>query len=68
MAAHAFYDRASDQRGPAGPNDYNDHAGSVLLEVGGRVIGAIGVGGADSHEIDDACAHAAVAGLQSKLR
>jgi uncharacterized protein GlcG (DUF336 family) len=42
----------------ANPKDYNDHAGSVLLKVGGEIIGAIGVGGASSHDIDDACAHA----------
>ncbi|MGC3982347.1 MAG: heme-binding protein [Steroidobacteraceae bacterium] len=52
----------------ANPNDYNDHAGSLPLKVGGEVIGGIGISGATTHEIDEACASEAVAKLQSKLK
>lgn len=52
----------------ANPNDYNDHAGSVLLKVGSDIIGGIGVSGAAAHETDEACAKEAVAKLQAKLK
>jgi uncharacterized protein GlcG (DUF336 family) len=37
---------------------YNSRAGGLLIIVGGKVVGAIGVGGARGSENDEACAQA----------
>jgi len=47
--------------------DYNDHPGSLPLQVGGTLIGGIGITGAPTHEEDEACARSAVTQLQGKI-
>jgi uncharacterized protein GlcG (DUF336 family) len=47
---------------------FNARAGGVLLQVGGEVIGAIGVGGARGSENDEACALAGVKKIQDRLK
>jgi uncharacterized protein GlcG (DUF336 family) len=46
---------------------YNVRAGGVLLKVKDRIVGAIGVGGAQGSENDEACALAGVAAIQDEL-
>jgi uncharacterized protein GlcG (DUF336 family) len=41
--------------------------GGVLVEAGGSLVGAVGVSGAPSGELDDACARAGVAAIEEKL-
>lgn len=47
---------------------FSVRAGAVLLKAGSDVIGAIGVGGARPSEVDEACAQAAVAAIQARLK
>jgi len=47
---------------------FNSRAGGVLLQVGGEVIGAIGVGGARGSENDEACALTGVKKIQDRLK
>ncbi|MFT3907301.1 MAG: heme-binding protein [Steroidobacteraceae bacterium] len=47
--------------------DYNDHPGSLPLLLDGKLIGGIGIGGAPTHEDDEACARSAVTQLQGKM-
>lgn len=47
---------------------FNSRAGGVLLQVGGEVIGAIGVGGARGSENDEACALTGVRKIQDRLK
>ena len=47
---------------------FNARGGGVTISVGGTVIGAIGVGGARGSEIDEACALAGLAQVQSRLQ
>jgi uncharacterized protein GlcG (DUF336 family) len=51
----------------ANPN-FNARGGGVTLTVNGSVIGAIGVGGARGSDIDEACALAGIAKVQSRLQ
>ena len=46
----------------------NARAGGVLLVVNGATIGAIGVGGARGSDVDEACALAGIAQVQSRLQ
>jgi uncharacterized protein GlcG (DUF336 family) len=48
--------------------NYNTHAGGLLLKVGSDVIGAIGVGGAKGSEKDESCASAGLQKIQSRLK
>jgi uncharacterized protein GlcG (DUF336 family) len=41
--------------------------GGVLVEAGGSLVGAVGVSGAPSGDLDDACAKAGVAAIEEKL-
>lgn len=41
--------------------------GGVMVEAGGSLVGAIGVSGAPSGELDDACAKAGIAAIEDKL-
>lgn len=41
--------------------------GGVPVEVHGSIVGAVGVSGAPSGEIDDACARAGIAAIQDQL-
>ena len=41
--------------------------GGVLIEVGGSMVGAVGVSGAPSGELDDACARAGLEAIEEKL-
>lgn len=41
--------------------------GGVLVEAGGRLVGAVGVSGAPSGEEDDACARAGIEAIQGEL-
>jgi uncharacterized protein GlcG (DUF336 family) len=50
----------------ANPN-FNVRAGGVLLKVKDQIVGAIGVGGAQGSENDEACALAAIAAIQKRL-
>lgn len=50
----------------ANPN-FNVRAGGVLLKVKDQIVGAIGVGGAQGSENDEACALAAIATIQERL-
>ena len=43
-------------------------AGGVPIKVGNEIIGAIGVSGAEPSEADEACAVAAIAKVQSRLK
>ena len=47
---------------------YNARGGGVTITVGSTVIGAIGVGGARGSEVDEACAVAGLAQVQSRLQ
>jgi uncharacterized protein GlcG (DUF336 family) len=47
---------------------FNARGGGVTISVGGTVIGAIGVGGARGSDIDEACALAGIAQVQSRLQ
>ena len=47
---------------------FNARGGGVPLAVNGTVIGAIGVGGARGSDVDDACALAGIAKVQSRLQ
>jgi uncharacterized protein GlcG (DUF336 family) len=47
---------------------FNARAGGVTFSVNGVVIGAIGVGGAKGSEVDEACALAGLALVQSRLQ
>jgi uncharacterized protein GlcG (DUF336 family) len=51
----------------ANPN-FNARGGGVTLSANGAVIGAIGVGGARGSDIDEACALAGIAQVQSRLQ
>jgi uncharacterized protein GlcG (DUF336 family) len=51
----------------ANPN-FNARGGGVPIAVGGTLIGAIGVGGARGSDIDEACALAGIAQVQSRLQ
>jgi uncharacterized protein GlcG (DUF336 family) len=52
----------------ANPNFNARGGGVVLTDKGGAVIGAIGVGGARGSDIDEACALAGIAQVQSRLQ
>ena len=41
--------------------------GAVLIRAGGKVIGALGVGGAPGGDKDEACAKAGLAKIQARL-
>ncbi|MDX1609410.1 MAG: heme-binding protein [Halofilum sp. (in: g-proteobacteria)] len=41
--------------------------GGVLVEAGGRMVGAVGVSGAPSGEDDDACARAGIEAIRAEL-
>jgi uncharacterized protein GlcG (DUF336 family) len=41
--------------------------GGVLVEAGGSMVGAVGVSGAPTGELDDACARSGVAAIEEKL-
>ncbi|HET9822988.1 MAG TPA: heme-binding protein [Burkholderiaceae bacterium] len=41
--------------------------GGVLVEAGGSIVGAIGVSGAPTGEIDDRCAKAGIAAIRDEL-
>jgi uncharacterized protein GlcG (DUF336 family) len=41
--------------------------GGVLVEAGGSMVGAVGVSGAPTGELDDACARSGVATIEEKL-
>ena len=43
-------------------------AGGVPVKVGNEVIGAVGVGGAPGGHLDEACANAALAKVESQLK
>ena len=47
---------------------FNARGGGVTISVGGALIGAIGVGGARGSDIDEACALAGLAQVQSRLQ
>jgi uncharacterized protein GlcG (DUF336 family) len=47
---------------------FNARGGGLAIVVGGIVIGAIGVGGARGSEVDEACAAAGLAQVQSRLQ
>ena len=47
---------------------FNARGGGVTISVGGTLIGAIGVGGARGSDIDEACAVAGLAQVQSRLQ
>lgn len=47
---------------------FNARGGGVTITVGGALIGAIGVGGARGSDIDEACALAGLAQVQSRLQ
>lgn len=47
---------------------FNARGGGVTITVGGTLIGAIGVGGARGSDIDEACALAGLAQVQSRLQ
>jgi uncharacterized protein GlcG (DUF336 family) len=40
--------------------------GGLPIEIGGEVVGAIGVGGAPGSNFDDACAHAGLDALKNR--
>jgi uncharacterized protein GlcG (DUF336 family) len=65
--AHAQADPAFDAEVRADPNLVS-WAGGVPIEVGGRIIGAIGVSGAEPSEKDEACADDALAKVRSDLK
>jgi uncharacterized protein GlcG (DUF336 family) len=44
------------------------HAGAVLIMMGGKTVGAIGVGGAPGGEKDEVCALAGVAKIADRLK
>jgi uncharacterized protein GlcG (DUF336 family) len=41
--------------------------GGVLVQAGGAIVGAIGVSGAPSGEMDEACAKAGVASIRDDI-
>jgi uncharacterized protein GlcG (DUF336 family) len=41
--------------------------GGVLVEAGGSMVGAVGVSGAPTGELDDACARSGIAAIEEKL-
>lgn len=47
---------------------FNARGGGVTISVGGTVIGAIGVGGARGSDVDEACALAGLAQVQTRLQ
>jgi uncharacterized protein GlcG (DUF336 family) len=47
---------------------FNARGGGVTLSANGAVIGAIGVGGAKGSDVDEACALAGIAQVQSRLQ
>ena len=59
---------------PSGPNGGIRHlpnvamiGGGIPLEAAGRLVGAIGVSGAPSGELDDACAKAGISAIRDAL-
>jgi uncharacterized protein GlcG (DUF336 family) len=67
LGEQAKTDTALAARIAAGPG-YNARAGGLTINVGGTVIGAIGVGGARGSEVDEACAQAGIAQVQGRLQ
>jgi uncharacterized protein GlcG (DUF336 family) len=51
----------------AANTNFNTRAGGVLLKLNNETIGAIGVGGAQGSENDEACALAGIQAIQAKL-
>jgi uncharacterized protein GlcG (DUF336 family) len=47
---------------------FNARGGGVTIAVGDTIIGAIGVGGARGSDVDEACALAGIAKVQSRLQ
>ena len=47
---------------------FKARGGGVTIAVGGAIIGAIGVGGARGSDVDEACALAGIAQVQSRLQ
>jgi uncharacterized protein GlcG (DUF336 family) len=47
---------------------FNARGGGVTIAVGDTIIGAIGVGGARGSDVDEACAMAGIAQVQSRLQ
>ena len=67
LGEKAKTDPALAARIAANPN-FNARGGGVTLSANGVVIGAIGVGGARGSDIDEACALAGIAQVQSRLQ
>jgi uncharacterized protein GlcG (DUF336 family) len=67
LSEQAKNDTALAERIAANPA-FNARAGGVPILADGAIIGAIGVGGARGSDIDDACALAGLAQVQSRLR
>jgi uncharacterized protein GlcG (DUF336 family) len=60
LAEKSKGDAALAEKLSADPN-YNSRAGGVLIQKNGRIIGAVGVGGAKGSEKDEGCAKVALA-------
>jgi|WetSurMetagenome_2_1015567.scaffolds.fasta_scaffold93185_2 uncharacterized protein GlcG (DUF336 family) len=67
MEIRAKNDKAFSDLISANPNEYNNHAGSLVLKVNGEVIGGIGISGAATHEMCEECCHEAIANVSLKL-
>lgn len=67
LGEHAKTDKALADRIAANPG-FNARGGGLTISVNGAVIGAIGVGGARGSDVDEACALAGLAQVQSRLQ
>lgn len=67
LGERAKTDKTLAERIAANPG-FNVRGGGLAISVGGAVIGAIGVGGARGSDVDEACAQAGLALVQSRLQ
>ena len=67
LGEQAKTDKALAERIAANPG-FNARGGGVTISVGDTIIGAIGVGGARGSDVDEACALAGIAQVQSRLQ
>lgn len=68
MEERAKSDKAFADQIASNPNEYNNHAGSLILEKDGEVVGGIGITGDHDHDLCEACGRAAIAEVSVTLQ
>jgi uncharacterized protein GlcG (DUF336 family)/predicted TIM-barrel fold metal-dependent hydrolase len=68
MEKRAEFDQAFAELVASDPTQYNIHAGSLILEKDGEVVGGIGITGNHDHDLCEECGREAVAEVSVRLQ